>query len=171
MLALCDRAQTTAARHFFYGGVPGAADLLAHKLQARYPGLVVAGTHASSFQPADQEEDSGRARRHQRVGSGHRLGRRWVHRNRITGWLVIAALLTAPVLIAVGAAFDFHAGLLKQAPRWMQRNGLEWLFRLFQEPRRLAYRYLVYNPLFVFRVALQLSGIRRYAFDERTAGY
>ena len=58
-------------------------------------------------------------------------------------------LLESPVLIAIGAAFDFHAGVLRQAPRWMQRSGLEWSFRLAQEPRRLAYRYLVLNPLFV----------------------
>ena len=77
-----------------------------------------------------------------------------------------ATLLAPTVVIGVGAAFDFHAGLLRQAPRWMQRSGLEWLFRLMQEPRRLAFRYLVYNPLFILRVALQLAGIRRYTLRE-----
>ena len=75
------------------------------------------------------------------------------------------ARLSAPALIAVGAAFDFHAGVLRQAPRWMQRSGLEWLFRLIQEPRRLAYRYLVYNPLFVLNVTLQLTGLRTYPLE------
>ena len=65
----------------------------------------------------------------------------------------------------VGAAFDFDAGVLRQAPRWMQRSGLEWLFRLAQEPLRLAYRYLVYNPLFVLKVAMQLTGLRAYRLD------
>lgn len=71
--------------------------------------------------------------------------------------------LRAPVMIGVGAAFDFHAGLKRQAPRWMQRNGLEWLFRLASEPRRLGARYLVNNPLFVGKVLLQAAGIRRHA--------
>ena len=70
--------------------------------------------------------------------------------------------LDAGVLIGIGAAFDFHSGRLHQAPRWMQRSGLEWLFRFAQEPRRLAVRYLVYNPLFVVRVLAQLSGLKRY---------
>ena len=65
--------------------------------------------------------------------------------------------LDAPALIGVGAAFDFHAGTKRQAPRWMQRGGLEWLFRLLSEPVRLGPRYLVNNPLFVYRIALQLA--------------
>jgi N-acetylglucosaminyldiphosphoundecaprenol N-acetyl-beta-D-mannosaminyltransferase len=70
--------------------------------------------------------------------------------------------LTAPVLIGVGAAFDFHAGLKKQAPLWMQRNGLEWAFRMMTEPRRLAGRYLRNNPRFVLRIAQQKLGLRSY---------
>jgi N-acetylglucosaminyldiphosphoundecaprenol N-acetyl-beta-D-mannosaminyltransferase len=70
--------------------------------------------------------------------------------------------LTAPALLGVGAAFDFHTGLVPQAPRWMMGAGLEWLFRLSQEPRRLWRRYLVYNPLFVFHLTLELLGLRRY---------
>jgi N-acetylglucosaminyldiphosphoundecaprenol N-acetyl-beta-D-mannosaminyltransferase len=68
--------------------------------------------------------------------------------------------LTAPVLIGVGAAFDFHTGRVAQAPRWMMRAGLEWLFRLSREPRRLWHRYLVYNPQFVMLTLLQLAGLR-----------
>jgi N-acetylglucosaminyldiphosphoundecaprenol N-acetyl-beta-D-mannosaminyltransferase len=67
----------------------------------------------------------------------------------------------APVLIGVGAAFDFHAGVKPQAPRWMQRSGLEWLFRMATEPRRLAGRYLVNNPRFVMLVLAQKLGLRR----------
>ena len=70
--------------------------------------------------------------------------------------------LQAPVLIGVGAAFDFLSGRKRQAPRSVQRSGLEWLFRLSQEPRRLWYRYLVYNPLFVALVLMQLSGLRQF---------
>lgn len=75
--------------------------------------------------------------------------------------------IAAPVLIGVGAAFDFHAGLKPQAPRWMQRNGLEWAFRLWSEPRRLWRRYLLNNPLFVWRVVLQSLAITRYDLELR----
>jgi len=71
----------------------------------------------------------------------------------------------APVFIGVGAAFDFLAGRKRQAPRWMQRNGLEWLFRLLTEPRRLWRRYLVNNPLFVLLVLAQALGLRRYSLE------
>ena len=169
MFAICDEMQSTGRRHFFYGGAPGVADRLAARLKARYPALVIAGTHTPPYRPADAEEDpevidaiNAAAPDIVWVGLGTPKQDYWVARHR--------AQLRAPVLIAIGAAFDFHAGLLRQAPRWMRRNGLEWLFRLLQEPRRLAFRYLVYNPLFVFRVALQLSGIRRYTLDERTLG-
>lgn len=67
----------------------------------------------------------------------------------------------APVMVGVGAAFDFHAGLKKQAPKWMQKRGLEWFFRLVSEPRRLGKRYLINNPKFIGLVALQMLGVRR----------
>jgi N-acetylglucosaminyldiphosphoundecaprenol N-acetyl-beta-D-mannosaminyltransferase len=70
--------------------------------------------------------------------------------------------IQAPVMVGVGAAFDFHAGLKSQAPAWMQRSGLEWFYRLITEPRRLAKRYLINNPIFVVLIALQMLGIRKY---------
>ena len=70
--------------------------------------------------------------------------------------------IAAPVMLGVGAAFDFHAGLKKQAPRWMQRTGLEWLFRALAEPRRLGPRYLINNPWFVLLLLLQLTGLKRF---------
>ncbi|HLK96191.1 MAG TPA: WecB/TagA/CpsF family glycosyltransferase [Hymenobacter sp.] len=75
--------------------------------------------------------------------------------------------LTAPVLVGVGAAFDFHSGLKRQAPHWMQRSGLEWLFRLANEPRRLWRRYLVNNPLFTLLVLQQALNSKRYSLDEQ----
>jgi len=164
MLAVCERSQDTGSRHFFYGGAPGVADLLVRNLKTRYPRLVVAGTHAPPYRPIDTEEDREVLDRINAavpdivwVGLGTPKQDYWVARHR--------PLLDAPVLIAVGAAFDFHAGLLPQAPRWIQRSGLEWLFRLVHEPRRLAFRYLVYNPWFVLKVALQFAGLRRYDLD------
>jgi len=153
MLALCARSATTGHRHFFYGGRPGVAEQLVEHLSARYPGLRVAGVHAPPQRPADAEEDVAvlamiNAARPDLVwvGLGTPKQDYWMARH--------LPRLSAPVLIAVGAAFDMHAGLLRQAPRWMQRSGLEWAFRLAQEPRRLAYRYLVLNPRFVLAVLL-----------------
>ncbi len=161
MLALCERGQTTGHRHFFYGGAPGVADLLAARLQQRFPELAIAGVHTPPFRPADVSEvpaviDAINASRPDVVwvGLGTPKQDYWIARHR--------GVLDAPVLIAIGAAFDFHAGLLPQAPRWMQRIGLEWLFRLAHEPRRLAYRYLVYNPRFVAGALLQLARLRRF---------
>jgi N-acetylglucosaminyldiphosphoundecaprenol N-acetyl-beta-D-mannosaminyltransferase len=73
--------------------------------------------------------------------------------------------VNTPILISVGAAFDFIAGLKKQAPPWMQRSGLEWLYRLINEPRRLWRRYLINNPVFIFMVIAQLLGWKRYSID------
>jgi N-acetylglucosaminyldiphosphoundecaprenol N-acetyl-beta-D-mannosaminyltransferase len=70
--------------------------------------------------------------------------------------------IEAPVMLGVGAAFDFHAGRVRQAPRWIQRSGLEWFYRLCREPRRLWRRYLKNNPLFLMNIFLQLSGLRKY---------
>ena len=70
--------------------------------------------------------------------------------------------LPVPLMIGVGAAFDMHAGYVRQAPLWMQRSGLEWLFRLATEPRRLWRRYLINNPAFLYAISLQLAGLRRY---------
>ena len=96
------------------------------------------------------------------VGLGCPKQERWMAAHR--------EALEAPVLAGVGAAFDFVTGRVPQAPRWMMGLGLEWLFRLVQEPRRLWYRYLVYNPLFVIHFLLQTAGLRRYGPDEPPAG-
>jgi N-acetylglucosaminyldiphosphoundecaprenol N-acetyl-beta-D-mannosaminyltransferase len=93
------------------------------------------------------------------VGLGAPKQERWMYRHRSS--------LRAPVLLGVGAAFDFHAGLKKQAPRWLQRSGFEWLFRLLTEPRRLWRRYLRNNPAFVWNIALQAVGLR--TFDDAGA--
>jgi N-acetylglucosaminyldiphosphoundecaprenol N-acetyl-beta-D-mannosaminyltransferase len=160
-LQLCERAAGRGYRCFFYGGAPGVAEQLAHVLSRRFPGLRVVGTEAPPFRPLSREEDEEAVRRINAaapdlvfVGLGCPKQERWMaeHRER----------LLAPALLGVGAAFDFHTGLVPQAPRWMMGAGLEWLFRLSQEPRRLWRRYLVYNPLFVFHLTLELLGLRRY---------
>jgi N-acetylglucosaminyldiphosphoundecaprenol N-acetyl-beta-D-mannosaminyltransferase len=168
LLACCSRSMTAGYRHYFYGGAPGVPDLLSARLQARFPGLVVVGGYSPPFRPLTPDEDTEVIRQINAaspdivwVGLSTPKQERWMaeHRER----------LHAPVLIGVGAAFDFHAGLKRQAPRGMQRSGLEWLFRLLAEPRRLWRRYLRNNPLFVWNVLLQGLGLRRYTLDRRTS--
>ena len=164
MLALCQLSAQTGYSHYFYGGASGVPELLAERLTARFPGLKVAGSFSPPFRPLTSKEDTEIAARINAaapdvvwVGLGTPKQDLWMaaHRSR----------LDASVLIGVGAAFDFHTGRQKQAPRWMQRNGLEWLFRLVQEPRRLWCRYLVYNPLFVALVFAQAVGLRKYELE------
>jgi N-acetylglucosaminyldiphosphoundecaprenol N-acetyl-beta-D-mannosaminyltransferase len=157
MLAVCERSTERDYRHFFYGGAPGVAEKLAVELQSRFPGLQVAGTYSPPFRPLTPEEDR-RVVEHINsaqsdiiwVGISTPKQERWMGEH--------VGRLCAPVLIGVGAAFDFHAGLKRQAPRWMQKSGLEWSFRLMTEPRRLWHRYLVNNPFFLWLIFLQALG-------------
>jgi N-acetylglucosaminyldiphosphoundecaprenol N-acetyl-beta-D-mannosaminyltransferase len=164
MLAVCDAGRATGLRHYFYGGAPGVAELLREKLCARFPGVEVVGTFTPPYRPLNPDEtaalraDVTRARPDIIwVGLGTPKQERFMAENWRT--------LDAGLLIGVGAAFDFHSGRIRQAPRWMQRSGLEWLFRLGTEPRRLGPRYLTTNPLFVLRVIAQKTGLRNYPLD------
>jgi len=157
MMALCRESEKQGHSHFFYGGAPGVAEKLASRLKSRFPGLRVAGTHCPPFRPLTVEEDQAiveniNAVRPDIVWVGISTPRqeRWMAEH--------VGRLNSSVLIGVGAAFDFHAGLKKQAPRWMQRGGLEWFFRLITEPRRLWRRYLVNNPSFLWLLLLQALG-------------
>jgi len=168
MLAVCDAGRAVGLRHFFFGGVPGVAPLLAERLAARFPGLAVAGAATPPFRPLDTPEtDAFRAEI-----TRTRPDVIWIGLGTPKQELFMAAHaagLDAGVLVGVGAAFDFHSGRVRQAPRWMQRGGLEWLFRLATEPRRLGARYLVTNPLFVFHVLAQLTGLRAYPLPPEAA--
>jgi N-acetylglucosaminyldiphosphoundecaprenol N-acetyl-beta-D-mannosaminyltransferase len=149
LLACCERSLTTGYRHFFYGGGDGVADLLARRLSKRFPGLTVAGTYTPPFRALTPEEDAAIVRRIDDSGADIV----WVGLStpKQEYWMAEhVGRLAAPVMIGVGAAFDFHAGLKKQAPAWMQHTGLEWAFRLATEPRRLWKRYLRNNPEFVY---------------------
>ena len=160
MLQFCEEAASKGYRHYFYGGAPGVAEKLASVLQTRFPGLRVAGVCSPPFRPLTQEEDDGIVAAINRaapdivwVGLSTPKQERWMfeHRDR----------LRVPVLVGVGAAFDINANIKKQAPAWMREHGLEWLFRLLQEPRRLWKRYLIYGSQFVVLEALELFGLRR----------
>jgi N-acetylglucosaminyldiphosphoundecaprenol N-acetyl-beta-D-mannosaminyltransferase len=149
LLSCCQRSLTSGYRHFFYGGGDGVAERLVRRLTRRFPGLEVAGTYTPPFRPLTHAEDEDIVSRINDaapdivwVGLSTPKQEYWMAQH--------VGRLQAPALIGIGAAFDFHAGLKRQAPRWMQRSGLEWLFRLSTEPRRLWKRYLVNNPAFLW---------------------
>ncbi|HEV7750786.1 MAG TPA: WecB/TagA/CpsF family glycosyltransferase [Baekduia sp.] len=169
MAHYCARSATTGTRMFLYGGRnQGALVQLALNLRRRFAGLQIVGGYSPPFRPLSTEEiDAVVAEiNHAKpdvvwVGIGVPKQEKWM--------AALRDRIDAPVLVGVGAAFDFHAGLVPQAPSWMQSAGLEWLFRLSKEPRRLWRRYLTYNPRFVFGFARQYARHRRSLTRDRAA--
>jgi N-acetylglucosaminyldiphosphoundecaprenol N-acetyl-beta-D-mannosaminyltransferase len=164
MTVLCERSEYRAYRHFLYGGSPELVEELGERLTARFSGLKVAGVYSPPFRVPSVEEDTRIIEfiNDTRpdivwVGLGSPKQEKWMakHRDR----------LDAPVLVGVGAAFDFLSGRKPQAPRWIQRSGVEWLFRLATEPRRLWPRYRQY-PLFGLLVLAQMVGLRKFTLVE-----
>jgi N-acetylglucosaminyldiphosphoundecaprenol N-acetyl-beta-D-mannosaminyltransferase len=160
MLSLCDRGRAIGLRHYFLGGNPGVPEQLAARLTERFPGLQVAGTESPPFRPLSLEEDAALVERINAaephvvwVGLGSPKQELWAadHQDRLATGLILP----------VGAAFDFHSGRVRRAPRWMQRLGLEWLFRLAMDPRRLFRRYVVTNSRFVLLVLKEELARRR----------
>ena len=161
MSRACDRAAARGHRFYLYGGRnQGALVQLALNLRRRHPGVKIVGGYSPPHRPLTEEERlaivSEINHSHADVvwaGIGVPKQEKWMAEMRPD--------LEAPVLIGVGAAFDFHAGLVPQAPNWVQEAGLEWAYRLAHEPRRLWRRYLRYNPRFMASFARQLSAERR----------
>lgn len=161
MLAVCDAGRTTGLRHFLFGGVPGVAELLRQKLIERFPGLEIVGTMTPPFRALNEIETDALRTEVART----RPDVIWVGLGTPKQELFMAAhahKLEAGVLIGVGAAFDFHSGRVRQAPAWIRRSGFEWLFRFAMEPRRLGWRYLKTNPLFVLHLLAQKLHFRSY---------
>jgi N-acetylglucosaminyldiphosphoundecaprenol N-acetyl-beta-D-mannosaminyltransferase len=161
MLAVCDAGRASGLRHYFYGGNPGVADELGARLCARFPGLQVAG----AFTPPFRDPDDLEMERLRSEIARSRPDIMWVGLGTPKQERFMAGpgrTLDTALLVGVGAAFDFLSGRVRQAPRWMQRTGLEWLFRLGSEPRRLGPRYLRTNTMFVLRLAAQKLRIRQY---------
>ncbi len=170
LLQVCGRS-AGRFRHYFYGGRPGVAELLANKLVQRFPGLLIAGTGAppvyrgtTQYRPLTEDEEgtliatiNNSAADILWIGLGTPYQERWMAEH--------VGRLKVPVLVGVGAAFDFHTGLVSQAPRWMQQAGLEWLFRLTMEPRRLWRRYLIGNSVFLWLILRQALGKRPPPLD------
>jgi N-acetylglucosaminyldiphosphoundecaprenol N-acetyl-beta-D-mannosaminyltransferase len=164
MLALCGHSIETGFRHYFFGGAVGVPEKLSANLRNLFPGLIVTGIYSPPFRPMSDEED----RKIIEIINSTEPDIVWIGLStpKQERWMAEHIdRLTAPVLIGVGAAFDFLAGSKKQAPRWMQRSGMEWFFRLITEPRRLWRRYLINNPAFLWLVMLQTLGIKEYSLE------
>jgi N-acetylglucosaminyldiphosphoundecaprenol N-acetyl-beta-D-mannosaminyltransferase len=143
-----------------YGGTPGLLESFHEILRARYPGVEVACKIAPPFRPLSPEEDEEVTR--QIVASGARVLLVGIGCPKQERWMATHKGKVPAVMLGVGAAFDFHTGRIRQAPRWMQVAGLEWVFRLMMDPRRLWKRYAKHNPRFVAMFLLQLAGLRRF---------
>jgi N-acetylglucosaminyldiphosphoundecaprenol N-acetyl-beta-D-mannosaminyltransferase len=164
MLDVCGWSQKNPCRHFFFGGAPGVVEQLRDHLTKRFPNLQVVGGYTPPFRPLN----AGEKLRLEEMVRAAQPDILWVGLSTPKQEKFMAEFLPrldVTLMIGVGAAFDFHSGRVKQAPRWMQRTGLEWCYRLGQEPGRLAKRYLRNNPLFVVKIAGQLCGLKKYPLE------
>ena len=157
---MCGIAAERGYGIFLYGGKPGIAEILRERLQARFPGLRVAGTWTPPFRALSvSEEEAMLSEVHRARPQIMWVGLSTPRQERFMAQYV--QRLRVPLVVGVGAAFDYHTGRLRDCPSWVKRAGLQWLHRMMQEPRRLAPRYLRNNPEFVLQIALQLAGLRR----------
>ena len=150
---LCDAGRERGLRHYLYGGSPSVAEQLPRSLEAAFPGVLIGGAESPPFGPVGDGELADAAGRIQAAGADLL----WVGLGTPKQDLVAERLRrdrAAPVILCVGAAFDFLSGAKKRAPVWMQRAGLEWAHRLVNEPKRLWSRYLIGNPRFLVSVAM-----------------
>ena len=155
MTAICEQGVALGFRHYFYGSTNEMLEALERNLKKRFPGIDIAGSYSPPFRPLTEDERIEVVNQINAakpdllwIGLGMPKQELWVAENHSS--------IDAPVILAVGAAFGFHAGMVRRAPQWMQDRGLEWLFRLSQEPGRLWKRYLLGNPYFVWLAAREL---------------
>jgi N-acetylglucosaminyldiphosphoundecaprenol N-acetyl-beta-D-mannosaminyltransferase len=160
MAAMCRLSVERGYRNFLYGGKPGVAQMLRDSLECRFPGLAVVGTYTPPFGELTRGEEEEICRL-VRAAKPHIV---WVGLSTPKQEQFMAEFaerLGAPLLVGVGAAFDYHTGLIRDCPQWVKRAGMQWAHRLAQDPRRLWRRYLRNNPAFLWHIAQQLAGLRR----------
>jgi N-acetylglucosaminyldiphosphoundecaprenol N-acetyl-beta-D-mannosaminyltransferase len=162
MREICKVGVEKGHKHFLYGGAEGVAEKLAAKLGDEYPGIQVVGTHTPPFRALSDQEDHGVVQMINHsgadvvwVGLSTPKQEYWMSRH--------LGRIHSPVMVGVGAAFDFIAGVKSQAPRWIRNNGFEWLYRMCTEPRRLGKRYLVNNPMFCWNMLLHTLRVRDFS--------
>ena len=164
MNLVCDWSRQKNYTHFFYGGADGVALELKRRLEEKFPGLKVVGTYTPPFRALNADEEAELVR----TVAALKPDMIWVGLSTPKQERFMAQYgpkLAATLMFGVGAAFDFHAGRVRQAPRWMQRSGLEWFFRLCCEPKRLWKRYLKNNPIFLWKFFCQLAGVKKYGLE------
>jgi N-acetylglucosaminyldiphosphoundecaprenol N-acetyl-beta-D-mannosaminyltransferase len=145
---------------FLYGSAPATLHKLVGRLHDAFPGLKIAGYHSPPFRPLNAEEENEVVEMIANSGAAVVFVGLGCPRQEV--WMANMSPRIPAVLIGLGAAFDYHAGVIKRAPRWMQQHGLEWLFRLAAEPRRLWRRYCVTNALFIYHVLRESAvGVQR----------
>lgn len=161
MAAMCRHSVQRGYRHFLYGGQSGVAELLQKNLQKKFPKIQICGTYTppfSSLTPEQEREIIDRIRESKPhivwVGLGTPKQERFMAQ--------YLDQLHAPLLVGVGAAFDYHTGRIRDCSAWIKRAGLQWAHRAMQDPARLWKRYLRNNPAFLWNIAMQFSGLRRY---------
>lgn len=165
MLKICQRAAQEGLPIYLYGSRVPVIEALSHNLGARFPNLIIAGAEPSRFEQISAEEKLGIIEKIRTSGAAITFIGLGCPRQEVWAYEYREAL-SMPI-IAIGAAFDFHAGTLPQAPLFLQRSGLEWFYRLVREPVRLWKRYVLLNPLYVALVVLQAS--RLVEFDPARA--
>ena len=168
MASLCELSVERNYRHFLYGGEPGVAELLKEKLEARFPGLRIVGTYTPPFRNLRMEEEAELFLRLQE-SKPHIL---WVGLSTPKQERFMARyvdLLQVPLLVGVGAAFDYHTGRISDCSDWVKRAGLQWMHRLLQDPARLWKRYLRCNPAFLWKITLQMLKLKQYQAPRNQA--
>ena len=158
MLEMAEATRNGKFTHFLYGGRPGIAELLQQRLEERFPGIRIVGTYTPPFGPLSPEQNQELQKRFEDL----KPDLTWIGLSTPKQERFMAEYLPklhTTVMCGVGAAFDFHSKVVKQAPRWIQRSGFEWLYRTIQEPRRLFWRYLKNNTRFLWRYALSGVGL------------
>jgi N-acetylglucosaminyldiphosphoundecaprenol N-acetyl-beta-D-mannosaminyltransferase len=162
MLNMCEFSVQRGYRHFLYGGRPGIAEELRDELTRRYPGLQIVGTYTPPFRPLNAEEEQDlRAQLEASQADVLWCGLSTPKQERFMA--AYNGRLPVKLMVGVGAAFDLLSGNLAEAPDWMKQSGLQWLYRLIKEPKRLWRRYLLNNPRFIWLSFLQLSRLRRFS--------
>jgi N-acetylglucosaminyldiphosphoundecaprenol N-acetyl-beta-D-mannosaminyltransferase len=163
MLGVCKRSPGNGIRHFLLGGAPGQADEVADVLENQYPGIEIVGVVSTPHDTWSEADNRSAVTEIQSSGANLvwvGMGTPWQDE-----WAAqYASEIQGPV-IGMGSAFDFISGRVPWAPDWIQRTGLQWLYRFLQEPRRLWRRYLINNPLFVVLVLFQIMGINKFQTD------
>jgi N-acetylglucosaminyldiphosphoundecaprenol N-acetyl-beta-D-mannosaminyltransferase len=161
MLEMMKISSVRGYTHFLFGGKEGVAGLLKARLEQKFPGIRIVGTFSPPFRPMNEREEQQLGQVIENlspdiiwVGLSTPKQEKWMAAH--------CGKLNARVMIGVGAAFDFHAGLVRQAPGWVQQCGLEWFFRMCMEPRRLWRRYFYNNPRFIVLTLCQLLKLKKY---------